>query len=298
MPHAPIASDRLRARDNGPWGREKLQFLDAFGPPALRATSRKLERWHIDLFAGPGMNVERGTGDEFRGSPIRVLHMTADGRRDIHFTHAVFVNADRRDHAALRERVDRSYAAGGCAIAQEHVRVMRADANEALPSIMAAVHPDAYAFVFADLEAPRQWPWQSVRELRTRGHRSVDLYMLFPLDMAIVRLCAYNRARREKYANILSEFFGTDDWRQFADARLTDTRSSRLRQELTDLYIAQLKTIWKHAGVVKDVYRTGRHALYRMLFASDDPGAQRIASWARRQGGREQQLDQQFGLEL
>lgn len=184
------AGDGLRARDNGPWGRQKLDYIDTFAPPALLATQRKLERWYVDLFAGPGMNVERGTGLEYRGSPMRALSTHARNRPDLHFTHAVFVNDNRRDHEALLTRIDRAFEAGSCVIPRANVSVIHADTNEYLPTLFRRIHLGAYVFAFADIEAPRQWPWRSVQALRSRGHRSVDLYMLFPLDMAILRLCA------------------------------------------------------------------------------------------------------------
>jgi hypothetical protein len=81
-----LAADGLRARDNGAWGKEKLAFLDYFGPVALRATERKRHRHYVDLFAGPGINKVRQSSEEFDGSPLRAIEMRADGRQDIHFT--------------------------------------------------------------------------------------------------------------------------------------------------------------------------------------------------------------------
>lgn len=282
-----MASDGLRARDNGRWGREKLAFVDSFAPPAFSATERKHQRWYLDLFAGPGMNVERGTGKEFRGSPLRVLHLTAEGRPDLHFTHAVFVNESKLDHAALQERIERAYAVGGSVIPRENVTLMKADANEALPEIMSRIDHRAYVFAFADIEAPKQWPWQTVRELRRQRHASVDLYALFPLDMAIVRLCAYEARHRERLGMRLTEFFGTDEWRRFAAAARTEKQSAQLRADLTELYLRQLRTLWRSAGIAKDVRRTRWHALYKMVFASDHPAGSRIAAWARQQGNAE-----------
>jgi three-Cys-motif partner protein len=273
-----LAQDGLRARDNGPWGRQKLSYIDAFAPPALLATERKRSRWYVDLFAGPGMNVERGSGAEFRGSPLRALFLHAKNRPDLHFTDAVFVNYMRRDHDALLARVDRAYDLGGCVIPRDRILVINADANDYLPELFRRIHPEAYVFAFADIEAPRQWPWTSVRALREQGHRSVDLYTLFPLDMAIVRLCAYRESERRRLERRLTEYFGTDEWKQFADLR-TDAQSQALRNGLTELYLRQLKTLWSHAEVKEDVKRTRRHALYKMLFASNHPAGERLSRW-------------------
>jgi three-Cys-motif partner protein len=289
-----FASDGLRARDNGAWGRVKLAFLDDFGPVALLATAKMKERYYLDLFAGPGVNIERGgAGAEFEGSPLRALRMTAEGRPDLHFTHAFFVNADRRDHEALVARVDRLVASGESRVARERIKVVNDDSNFVLPRILQAVPTFAYLFVFADIEAPKQWPWRSVQQLRRYGHASVDYYTLFPLDMAINRLISYRETQTERHAETLTRFFGTEAWRDIAARRLTDAQSPELRRALEDLYVAQLKSegpprMWRYAGPVKEVRRTGRHSLYKMLFASNHSAGDRIAQWARRQTGAQQ----------
>jgi hypothetical protein len=65
-----VASDNLPARRNGAWARDKLSFLDEYLPPALQATIAKRQRYYLDLFAGPGLNVD-DDGQEFEGAAIR-----------------------------------------------------------------------------------------------------------------------------------------------------------------------------------------------------------------------------------
>lgn len=285
MPDELLASDGLRARDNGPWGRDKLSFIDSFGPPALQATKRKTHRVYVDLFAGPGRNIVRGSrrGEEYTGSPIRALQMRATN--GITFTHAYLVNAIRADHVALEERVARMYAAGEAVIPRQNVRLIQGDANAVIDVIFRQIHTLAYVFVFADIEAPRHWPWSSVEALTRRGHESVDLYSLFPLDMAIVRLMSYEEGGNTRYAQRLTAYFGTDAWRSLLERRVTNERAAELRQALVQLYVERLKTRWRDAGPVKDVYLRGQQFLYRMLFASNNPAGARIAKWASGLGG-------------
>jgi three-Cys-motif partner protein len=189
-----IARDGLRARDSGTWARDKLSFLDEFGPPALTATTRKHQRCYIDLFAGPGLNIDRSTGEEFDGSPLRILGMTSSIDPDIHFTHAVFVNKTEADHEALAVRVDRCCAEGRSFIPRERIGIRHGDANIVIRDIMATIPALAYVLLFADIEAPKQFPWSSVLDIKRLGHASVDLYILFPLEMAIQRLIAFQGA--------------------------------------------------------------------------------------------------------
>ncbi len=277
------ASDCLRARDSGPWGLTKLSFLDDYCPAAIQATERKLQRYYLDLFAGPGINVVRRTGGvEYEGSPLRVLRYTGLQRDDLSFTHAVFINARASDHEALDARVTRRCDGGESRIARDKIRLLRGDANTKIARVLRGIPQAAYVLVFADMEAPNQWPWESMRALRAQGHGSVDLYMLFPLDMAIMRLMAYNKERLERHAGALTNFFGTDAWRSLSARRQTDAHSMQLRRELVELYLKRLRTLWSHAGEMVDVYLRGEQRLYKMLFASDHPAANRIAQWIRK----------------
>jgi len=280
-----VARDGLRARDNGHWGKTKLSFLDEYCPAAIQATSKKRHRYFVDLFAGPGRNVLRGpSGEEFDGSPLRVLGYRAGGQSGNAFTDAVFVNASRRDHEALRTRVERLVGSGQSMIPTNRIKCIYGDANQKIGSILEAIPREAYVMVFADMEAPRQWPWQSMTALKAAGHSSLDLYALLPIDMAIVRLLSYKESGRERYASVLDRFFGTQAWRDLASRRVTDARSKELRQALVDLYLNQLRTQWRKAGSMVDVYFRGQQRLYKMLFASDNSIANRIASWISHHG--------------
>ena len=274
------AKDGLRARDSGSWGRTKLEFLDYYCPAAIQATERKLHRYYVDLFAGPGVNVVRGTAAvEYEGSPIKALRYHGQQRPDLGFTNAVFVNAKHADYEALEKRVDKAFAAGGCLIPRGGVSQLNEDANNAVAGIMRKIPPEAYVLVFADMEAPDQWPWASMKALKEHGHKSVEVYTLFPLDMAIVRLMPYKKDDATLYARTLNEYFGTDEWVSLAKRRLTGAQTPQLRRELVELYLRQLRTLWKHAGEIADVHLRGDQGLYKMLFASDHNVGKGIADW-------------------
>ena len=86
----------------------------------------------------------------------------------------------------------------------------------------------------------------------------------------------------ESLAEALTHFFGTDAWRALAGRRLTEAQAPQLRRDLVKLYLDQLRTLWKHAGEMVDVYLRGEQRLYKMLFASDHPAANRIAGWIKK----------------
>lgn len=279
-----IASDGLRARENGEWAVTKLRFLDKFGPPAIDATRRKRRRVFVDLFGGPGLNIDPRSGAEFPASSLRVLQMTGAQHPDLAFTDAVLVNLNRLDHRALETRVGRLLDSGASRIPRDCIRVLRNDANGILDVLLADYHRLDYLWVFADLEAPRQFPFSSVEALRGRGHESVDLYALFPLEMGILRLTSYQSRELDRYASILTPFFGTDEWRGIVERRMTSgtDRVNACRRELEELYVRQLRRQWQFVERVCEVRTTGRRGLYRMLFATDHEAGKNIAQWAKR----------------
>ena len=134
-----VASDGLIARTSGRWAKEKLDFLDRCFPPALAATRSKIQRHYVDLFAGPGLNVDPRNGEEFSGSALRALTARSQADPRVYFTHGWLVNLEAEDHEALFARVERLFAEGRCPTARGNVRNVPDDANAAVPSVLRLV---------------------------------------------------------------------------------------------------------------------------------------------------------------
>jgi three-Cys-motif partner protein len=279
-----FAPDGLIARRNGPWARLKLSFLDHYGPVALKATTRKKTRVYVDLFAGPGVNALTGSGSGqfIDGSPLRALELRTQDDASLTFTDAFYVNYEEEDDLALRQRVAARLRDGRSKVEETRIRFLRGRADVVLPSILKAIHPDAYIFVFADPESPSQLPWRAVEALRKYGgHRSVDLYMLFPCDMGLNRMLGYTRDAIEANGAATSLFYGGEEWR----ACLAHRRSNALRADfnrcLETTYLNKLRTIWTNADTICEVAREDGQRLYKMFFASDHPAAADIGRWAK-----------------
>lgn len=288
-----LASDRLPARDNGPWALDKLSFIDEFVPPALKATRRKKQRYYVDLFAGPGLNVnDEGGGAEFEGSSLRALAATAYEEPDVFFTDAILVNKSQADHDALQERVRRYAATGAIHTPLSRIEMLRADANQVIHRTMRSIPLRAYAFIMADIEAPKQLPWSTVTAIKQYGHESVDFFLLFPLDMALRRMLSYRQETVEQSADVLTRFFGSDDWRELLQSRVTNAQSGQLARGLVDLYQSRMRALgWAHVLVVRDVKRVGDCGLYKMLYATNHDAGGRIAKWSADDPRRSGQLN-------
>ena len=98
------ARDGLPARVSGPWTQEKLTYVEKYAFAFMRAMApkRKAGKWsklvYLDLLAGPWRGIDRDSGAEFDGSPLRALKITPA--------------FDRLFFADLRSRNVEAFAAG------------------------------------------------------------------------------------------------------------------------------------------------------------------------------------------
>jgi three-Cys-motif partner protein len=271
-------------RESGSWAQSKLAFIDHFVPTAIDATQSKVRRVYVDLFAGPGMNADKERPEkEFVGGALRVLQMTGRKRTDLAFTDAVLVNVDQSDHQALTARIDRLEAEHRLIVPRESIITLHADANSSIPRIMSRFDKLDYLLIFADPEAPRQWPWKSVEALKEGGHQSVDLYCLLPIEMGLRRLLNFRGpVKRTDYEAAFDAFFGCTEWRAIVERRPTKAQSQQMGRELEELYLKQLRGLWKYADHIVTVRRRQKQGLYRMVFASSHPAGRDIATWAKK----------------
>ena len=102
--------------------------------------------------------------------------------------------------------------------------------------------------------------------------------------MGILRLTSYQPGELNRFASILTPFFGTDAWRGIVERRMTSgtDRVNTCRRELEELYVQQLRRHWQFVERVCEVRTVGRRGLYRMLFATDHEAGRNIAQWAKR----------------
>lgn len=273
--------DGLIARRNGSWAREKLSFFDDYVPPAIQVTQAKFSsRYYVDLFAGPGVNID-DDGAEFEGAALRVLKTGATAKPHVGFTNAVLVNVDELAHLALEYRVNRHCEDGRCLIPTARVKCIHRDANAAVTEIMRAIPKYSYLLVFADIEKPNQLPFTTVQAIKAQGHTAVDFCVLFPLDMALVRMLSFNRVSVEENARALTSFLGTERWRDYLAQRRTTNDNPELYQAIQELYCEQLRGLdWKYVEETRYVHRRGNARLYKLLLATNNEVGKKLAVWS------------------
>ena len=93
------ASDGLPALLQGSWSEDKLYFVSYFAELFNRGMKNRWKtRAYVDLFAGPGMSIDRNTGREFDGSPMRALACNTP------FTHLFFNDSNQEYIESLQAR--------------------------------------------------------------------------------------------------------------------------------------------------------------------------------------------------
>src|SRR2546425_8841850 len=99
------AHDGLPARLSGPWTREKLIYVEKYASAFMKAMApkRRAGKWaelvYLDLLAGPGRGIDRDSGAEFDGSPLRALTITPA------FDRLFFADLSPRNVEALHRRI-------------------------------------------------------------------------------------------------------------------------------------------------------------------------------------------------
>lgn len=277
--------DGLPARNQGPWARDKLKFLEQYITPALGATKRKRGHTHfVDLFAGPGRNVSTDAGyhQEFDGSPIRALRAAfrgKDGEERFGVLH--FCNLTALDDWLLKQRVEQTLREHEISELRDRIKYYLVDSNEHIAKILASIPSFAYLMVFADIEGPQDLHFETIRQLRKR-HDSVDLYVLFPVGLGRDRLLSCKPEKILDYKHIFDRYFGTMEWRSIVEERTTSSQAHEMHRRLRELYMRQLRQLWKQVDVAMRITKARHHKMYDMLFAYDHDAAGRIAKSARR----------------
>jgi three-Cys-motif partner protein len=202
------ASDGLPARVSGPWAEDKLEALSRYSRIVLRAVKNKWEGLcYVDLLAGGGKCILRGSNREFDGSPLLALECS-----DPAFTTVVLVESDERLCGALRIRT---------AAAGDRATIIDGDCNgsDVIRQIRHAVPTRALSIVFVD-NLGLNVTFSTIS--RIVAGRAMDLIVTF--QVSDLKRNARLALRNDAEAGRWDRFFGTRDWRR----AITDFEAKRI----------------------------------------------------------------------
>lgn len=243
-------------RQVGEWTLEKLRVLETYLPLYLKATTKALERYYIDAFAGPGTNL-RGRKNVY-GSPLIALE--AQSTNGVRFDRLFLIERDESVADELEKTIrDRGHA--------RRATVIRGDVNVELPKVVRLLHRRAPQLIFLDPVGidPR---WSTIQEI---APWRVELLINFPLGMSI---------KRNINSRKVTDYFGTAAWRPIWDRGGTGTARA-----LLDLYKDRLRELgFVYSPRIDMLIRTANNqSLYYLLLASKVKPAQEIMNWVFRQ---------------
>lgn len=245
-----VGSDEDLVAEVGPWAKEKLFYIDRYCYIFNQAMKRKWPtRVYVDLFAGPGRCVLRGTGEEIDGSPLVALKCT------VPFSHYFFNDLDATAIAALQKRAGR--------LATGEVRFFNKDCNQVVDDFLQELDKlpgEPLVFCFID---PFGWEieFTSIARL-TQGRR---------MDLAITFHTGNMKRWAHQISDKLDRFFPDAGWRAGFDMRKAEGDRA-LGAYLLDYYEQGLKRLgYKDIQERVSVKQTKGVPLYHLIFASKHP---------------------------
>lgn len=165
----------LPARVSGPWSREKLPYVERYAGAFMTAMApkRKAAQWselvYMDFLAGPGLGIDRKSGAEFDGSPLRALRVTPA------FDRLVFSDVHPKNVEALKHRI--------AAADRSRVDVRLGDCHDVARDVVAKLSHRTLGLAFVD---PEGFEVQ-FRLFQTLAARRIDVLYLFPGGIGIAR---------------------------------------------------------------------------------------------------------------
>jgi three-Cys-motif partner protein len=256
--------DGLYTLSSGVWAIEKLDYLSRY--IGTFETSMR-EKWdhrnYIDLFAGPGKNVVKGTNRIFLGSPLIALTTRYP------FTGFYFVNNKRSEMDALKQRCTASPHF-------DAVHIFSEDANKIVDIIVGSIRqfsPNSINLAFLD-PFGLNLNWSTVAKLGSL--QRCDLIIHYS-QQGFTRYISSAHIIENKIK--IDTFFGTDEWRNIYATWCQGPRKRGLHRELIDFYKDRLKTLGYQEVkqpsemLTEPLIRNKKRnsPLYRLIFASKHP---------------------------
>jgi three-Cys-motif partner protein len=258
------ASDGLPARVSGPWTQDKLAYVERYATAFMTAmtpkrTTAKWERLvYLDLLAGPGRGIDRDTGVEFDGSPLRALKVSPP------FDRLFFGDLKPRNIEALKRRIP----------AQDLARVdLRAgDCNDLTREIVLQLSRRTLGLAFVDPQG-FEVAFDIFRALATRR---IDVLFLFPSGIGIRRNL---RVFAQQSSSPMDRLWDGPEWRELPPAklaagrRLTPDEALNLDHPWVLRFRKKMKEIgFKNQDGSDPYFRNEKNVLmYHLLFFSQDP---------------------------
>lgn len=207
-----VEDDGLVFPTVGPWAVEKHRKIGYYASVFSASMRKKWDcRLYIDLFAGGGAAIIKGSGERIKGSPLVVLGL------EVPFDKYIFCEADSELSAALVQRIRKMYPDADAMVLNVNCNTQIEQVIGKLPKFSRSWK--GIAFCFVDPFSASNLAFDTLRRLSASIY--VDFAVLLPSHMDIHRNEGVY-TRRE--CRIIDDLLGESQWREDWDARASKIR--------------------------------------------------------------------------
>lgn len=257
------AKDGLLARTAGIWTREKLTYLERYASAFMKAMGPKRSQglWeklvYIDLLAGPGLDIDSETNDEFNGSPLIALAVRPK------FDHLFLGDTLPQNIAALEARIPPED--------RDRVTIMSGDCNVVITKVLKQVSARTLGLAFVDPQG-FEVHFDTLAKL---AKRRIDLLYLFPSGIGVRRNWRQSiGSQRNKF----DQFWGDPDWRELPVIKqATGDIQNLTSDKILNSFVVAFRRKLTLAGfefqdeAVPLFANTNNAQMYHLLYFSHDP---------------------------
>ena len=235
---------------------QKLKYFEKYLKAYLVVTKRLPKKYYVDAFAGCGKCIIEKTKKIVDGSSLIAL-LTENA-----FDGYMLIEQTQKNFKELQTAISKAN------IHEERLNVTKLyneDCNELLKKVN--FNNSVGYLVFLDPVGPESL-WKTIASLSKI--RKMDLLILYPYDMSLVRLT-------KDYPEQLDKFYGTNEWFDIYENR---TSAADSKKKLLDLYINNLRKLGFEFVIYKQIrtrIRAG-NSLYHLLLATHSPIGKKIMS--------------------
>ncbi len=262
------AKDGLPARISGLWTQDKLTYVQKYAAAFMGAMApkRKEGKWdrlvYLDLLAGPGRGIDRKTGVEFDGSPLRALKIQPP------FNRLFFADLSPKNVNALRQRIPQQDLS--------RVYIQDGDCNALAERVAGQLSTRTLSLAFVDPEG-----FEATFEMfRAFATRRIDLLLLFPTGGIARNLHLFAKASDSR----LDKFMGGREWRDLPEVKLAAGKKlspqefQRLKVPLVNLFREKMAAIgFDHQDEHDPRLQNRRNvSMYHLLYFSKDSAGLKI----------------------
>ena len=275
---------KCRQQFGGDWTTEKLNRLNKYLSAYTSILSKQSFSYaYIDAFAGTGYRELKGTDNKTNlllpeladSEPQKFLQGSARIALECKpsFHKYIFIEKKAKKLEELQNNLMKEFPEK-----EKSIIFSQGDANTIIQDLCEKDWRKHRAVLFLD-PFGMQVAWSTIEAVaRTKA---IDLWILFPLGVAVNRMLPQNGQINETWKRKIDEIFGSDDWydrfykmtpQTTLFGRTTQVKKAADFTIIMDYFVNRLKTVFQHvAENPLPLYNSKKIPLYALFFAAGNP---------------------------